>query len=214
MTHTLQDTEFWKERSAYDRHQDWRYSTKSWIDGYKESAGHPHREGILDALDRLQPLHSLLEIGCSVGPNLSQIHKRFPKMRLVGIDPNEPSVEEAHHFVPDASVIIGDARNLGSLFEMKSFDVVLADASLMYITPKEIRGVMDNVALVAKKVVIIVDRYSKSKLGKDTGHVWGRDYETLLKERGFKVHKMKITQEDWPLSPNWQKYGYYFIGVK
>ena len=215
MEYTPQDTDYWVSRPGYDGHQDWRYEgVKDWIEGYKKSIGHAHREGILDAIDRLQPLGSLLEIGCSVGPNLHQIHQRFPRMRLVGIDPNEPAVEAAHEFVPGASVIVGDARKLASTFEMKSFDVVLADASLMYITPEEIEDVMDQIALVAKKAVIIVERDSKSKKGSVVGGVWGRDYETLLKERGFKVNKIKMEVSDWPLSENWQKHGYYYIAVR
>lgn len=205
-----QDTSFWENRSVKDKHMDWPYTDKDWIKGYEESVVHPHRDEIINIL-KDEPFDSLLEIGCSVGPNLKLIRQAFPHARLTGIDPNKQSVERAQSFV-DAVVRVDDARNL--IKENVRYDVILADASLMYVTPEEIESVMDAIALSAQKRVIIVERYSPSKTGEPVGGVWGRDYETLLKERGFNVIKQKMVESDWPTSPNWIKYGYYFIGEK
>lgn len=205
-----QDTTFWKTRPSTDAHMDWPYTEKDWIKGYEESVKHPHRAKIIEIL-KDHEWESLLEIGCSVGPNLKLIHQAFPKARLYGIDPNKQSVERAQSFV-DAAVREGDVRNLMS--ENVKYDVILADASLMYVTPAEIRGVMDAIAVSAKKLVIIVDRYNQSKLGKVTGGVWGRDYRHLLRERGFTTAVIFMTKDDWPTSPNWVKHGRYFVGLK
>lgn len=207
---TPQDTTFWETRPANHDHMDWPYTENDWIKGYEESVKHPHRDEIIEILEMLPPFDSLLEVGCSVGPNLKRIGHEFPTVKLRGIDPNEDSVEKAKTFVPD-TVKVGDVRELSTT---QRYDVVLADAALMYITPDEIRDVMDRIALAATKAVIIVDRYSKSWLGEVTGGVWGRDYEHLLKERGFLVEKRKMTENSWPTSPNWIKYGHYFIGTK
>lgn len=208
---TPQNTTFWETRPKDDAHKDWLYDG-SWIEGYERSIDHPHRKKIIEILRGLPPFRSLLEIGSSVGPNLKLINRKFPRVYTVGIDPNEDSVEAAHKFAPDARVIIGDARQMP--FSMKSFDIILADASLMYVEPEEIKRVMDDIALIAKKAVVLVERCTDSKTGSVAGGVWGRDYEHLLKERGFKVTKEKITEEDWPGSPNWAKYGYYLVGRK
>lgn len=212
MSYIPQDTSFWETRTRNHKHMDWLYASKDWIDGYEKSIDHPHRQVVLAFLRTLSPFGSLLEIGCSVGPNLKLIQKAFPEVKLAGIDPNEASVEAAHAFVPGSGVILGDARHLP--FEMKSFDVVLCDASLMYIAPQEIQHVMDDIALIAKKAIVIVDRCTQSKLGSLAGGVWGRDYETLLKERGFTVEKRPITKEEWPGSSNWHKFGQYIIGER
>lgn len=208
---TPQNTSFWETRPQTDEHKDWLYDGE-WIEGYQKSVAHPHRQKTLEILKTLTPFETLLEIGCSAGPNLKLIHEEFPRVNLVGIDPNEASVEAAHAFVPSAGVIIDDVRRMQ--FGMKSFDVVLADASLMYVEPDEIRAVMDSIALIAKKAVVIVERCTDSKYGSVAGGVWGRDYEMLLKERGFKVNKEKMTEELWPGSPNWAKYGYFLVGTK
>lgn len=213
-SNTPQDTNFWETRPRDHDHMDWLNDGKDWIEGYEKSVDHPHRKEVLSILRSLPKFGSLLEVGCSVGPNLKLIQNAFPGVKLAGIDPNEASVEAAHTFVPGGGVILGDARKLGTLFEMKSFDVVLADASLMYITPDEIRGVMDQIALIAKKAVVIVERCTDSKLGSLAGGVWGRDYELLLRERGFKVESVKITEEMWPGSPNWAKFGKIIVGTK
>lgn len=210
---TPQNTTFWETRTKDDEHKDWHYEG-DWIGGYEQSVDHPHRAKIIELLHSLAPFDSLLEIGCSVGPNLKLIREAFPHVQTAGIDPNEDSVEAAHDFVPGAGVIVGDMRNLSSLFPMKSVDVVLADASLMYMEPEEIGWVMDALTLTVKKAVVIVERCTDSKKGTVAGGVWGRDYETLLSERGFKVTKEKITEELWPGSPNWAKYGWFLVGTK
>lgn len=211
---TPQNTSFWQTRSKTDKHKDWLYEDGGWIEGYEQSVAHPHRVKTIEMLKSLKPFTSLLEIGCSAGPNLKLIHEHFPGVETVGIDPNEDSVEAAHKFVPNGGVIVGDVRKLLTLFPSKSFDVVLADASLMYVEPGEIVSVMNDIALVAKKAVLIVERCTDAKQGSVAGGVWGRNYEMLLKERGFKVTKEKITEDLWPGSPNWAKYGWYLLGVK
>ncbi len=214
MSHTPQSTSFWETRPRGHAEKDWNYIAKDWIEAYQKSIEHPHRARTIELLKSLPHFDSLLEIGCNVGPNLKLIREKFPKIQTVGIDPSEMAVEASHQFVPGAGVIVGDVRNLQNLFPMKSFDVVLADASLMYIEPEEIESVMDSIALVAKKAVVIVERCTDAKKGSLAGGVWGRDYETLLKERGFKVTKEKITEDLWPGSPNWAKYGHYLVGKK
>ncbi len=211
---TPQNTTFWQMRPKTDSHKDWLYPDGGWIEGYEKSAEHPHRARTIELLKELAPFDSLLEIGCNVGPNLKLIREKFPKVMTSGIDPNEASVEASHAFVPGAGVIVGDVRNLLNLFPMKSFDVILADASLMYVEPEEISAVMDAIALVSKKAVVIIERCTDSKKGSVAGGVWGRDYETLLKERGFKVTTERITEEQWPGSPNWARYGQYLVGQK
>lgn len=204
---TPQDTSYWQKRKEKDEHRDWRYDTNNWITDYEESTLHPHRRNTLAILRGLR-FDSLIEIGCSVGPNLKLISEEFPEVDLYGIDPNPDSVKRAKLFTT-AQVELGDARELWG-----EWDVILADASLMYVTPEEITEVMDRIAFSAKKAVLIIERCCESKTGEICGGVWGRDYATLLKERGFKIETLKMTPEDWPESPNWQKFGYYILGTK
>lgn len=179
---------------------------------YIISISHPHRDLILKALSGFE-WSSLLEVGCASGPNLKLIAQQFPDKVLFGIDINKEAVQAARDFLRGgAGVDMGDIHNLD--FPPKYVDVILADAALMYVHPKDITSVMDDLAQVARKAIIVVDRYAKSKLGVETGHVWGRDYEVLLAERGFLVSPKKLNKVDWPTSPNWAKFGWLFTAVR
>jgi len=210
MSQSGHDTEHWKNRPANDPHFDWRYGGDSWIEEYKTSVQHPHRQVIINQL-REYPWDSLLEVGCSAGPNLKAIREDFPDKKLYGVDVNEPSIEAAKTFV-DAEFSVASFHKLP--FEDKSVDVILADAVLMYARPDEIQEVMRELKRVARHQIIIVDRIMPSLLGEDAGGVWGRDYPMLLFEQGFQVKTRQVKEKDWPDSQNWQKYGAFVIGTK
>lgn len=210
MSQSGHDTDHWKNRPASDPHFDWRYGGDSWIEEYKTSVQHPHRQTIVELL-REHPWDSLLEVGCSAGPNLKVIRDSFPDKKLYGVDVNAPSVEAAKAFV-DAEFAVASFHKLP--FEDKSVDIILADAVLMYAKPEEIREVMKELSRVAKHRILIVDRVTPSVLGEDAGGVWGRDYPTLLSELGFHVKERKMEEKDWPDSHNWQRYGAFVSGTR
>jgi len=209
-----QGASYWINRLQDDKQRDWFYGAENWLEDYVESVNHPHRQMILDILATLDPFSSLLEIGCSVGPNLQKINARFPHANLFGIDLNKDAVDRAQTSVvrEGIEVRLGAASMIP--YDTKSMDVVLADASLMYAGPGEIGRIMEDIDRVAKRSVLIVDRYNESREGKVTGHVWGRNYTQLLTEKGFLAYEIKMTKKLWPESVNWQKYGRFFIGTK
>ena len=201
MDYTPQGYEFWRDRRIRDSHRDWNYGGKSWITDYVLSVEHPHRSLIIEALKTLEPYESLLEIGCSAGPNLLRIHGK----KLAGIDANAKSIEAAKTILPDVDLRVGNMIELP--WNDKSFDILLADASLMYISPEDIDKMMKEIDRVTKKGVVIIDRFNESLNGEVGGYVWARNYPRLLEIMGFKVTVKKITEELWPDSKNWQLYG-------
>ena len=211
MSNKPQDVTYWQNRKLNDDERDWGYKDENWVKDYVKSADHPHRQVIIDFLKTFDWSY-LLELGSSSGPNLIRIHEAFPTAALFAIEANSDSVEEAKRVLPVAvDVQVGD-MNKTLPFADGYFDVVLADASLMYIDPENINKVMDEISRVARKSVIIVERFAETD--EITGHVWGRNYTKLLAGRGFHVKEVPVTKELWPTSINWQKYGKFFLATR
>ena len=207
----LHDAQYWKDRPLTPDDKDWIDNQPNWVESYVHSTYHPHRQLIVDALVEI-PFESALEIGCNTGSNLIRIHELFPEVKLAGIDVNKKCINKAKGFLGKATFKVSDYHSIP--FPDKSFDVVLADAVLMYSSPKQIAKAMSEIDRVAKQVVIIVDRLDKSKSGVRNGHVWARNYPTILKNLGFNVNAKKITKQLWPKSIGWQRFGYLFVGIR
>ena len=203
LTTKVQDTNYWINRPILDKEKDWKYDEPTWIDGYVLSVKHPHRELILETLKKVEPFGALLEVGCSVGPNLVKIEAVYPEKQLAGIDVREELIVKAQELLPKPIFKIGSVLSIP--FEDKGFDVVLVDAVLMYIGPKEIEQALSELNRVASKAIILVERLTKKT--EMAGHVWGHNYPELLGKLGFQVEVRRLDENSWPDSPNWQKYG-------
>ena len=207
----VQGFDYWAKRPLNDPEKDWDYGERDWLQGYVLSIEHPHRQLILKALDFEWAY--LLEIGCNVGPNLALIRPQWENRALFGIDANPLAIGRAKGLLEaNISVQTGDYNKLP--YPDQYFDVVLADATLLYAGPKEIDQVLSEINRVVKKKVILVERYADSLKGEVVGHVWARDYTRLLENLGFTVHATKLTEEMWPTSKNWIKYGYVWVATR
>lgn len=206
-----QDANYWINRPKNDREKDWRYDEKTWLEGYVKSVGHPHRKLIVNALKDI-PFDSLLEIGCNTGPNLVKINKTFAGKSLAGIDVIKEALSVAKKLLPEATFKRSHYEKIP--FKDKSFDVVLADATLLYADPKIISKVMFEIDRVVKNAVILVERYAPSLMGEEVGHCWGRNYAALLQALDFKVKEIPITKKDWPFSKSWPQFGRVWIATR
>ena len=206
-----QDATYWLDRPLEDKDRDWGYGEENWVKDYVKSVDHPHRQVIIDLLRTFEWSY-LLEVGCSAGPNLLKIRENFPDKALYGVDINQASVDEAKA-VLDRATEVRQANIVERIpFVDGFFDVVLADAVLMYAGPEDIDWVMDELNRVTKKAVLIVDRFTTKDSSES--HVWSRNYTKLLEERGFSVTEIPITKDTWTTSVNWQKYGKFFLALK
>ena len=181
---------FWQKRKQIRMEEYW--------------SNHPHRQFIIDELKKLE-FNSLLEVGCACGYNLKLIKEEFD-VDVAGIDINEHAVEFGRS--KGLNLMVGDVKNLDN--PINTFDIVLSDACLLYIHPKDIKRVILNFTRIAKKALVFCEFYDRSKLGRQCFGQWGRDYSKLLLEFGFKTIKIKIPKEVWS-EPNWKERGYLFV---
>jgi len=208
----LHDAEYWVNRPLAPDDKDWIDDQPNWVQSYVHSTYHPHRQLVVDAVREFSSVKKVLEVGCNTGSNLLRIQESFLGIKVAGIDVSEKCISLARYYLEKG--IFKVANYLSIPFATKSFDVVIADATLMYVGPKNIGKAMKEIDRVSRQGVVIVDRFNKSKAGVRNGHVWARNYQALLEDLGYEVRKSKITKEQWPNSVGWQKYGYVFVARK
>ncbi len=210
MDNKIENYQYWIDRDIKDKRVDWNHPSKSWIEGYWKSVNHPHRSQIVKELKKIE-FDSLLEVGCNAGANIARIRNEFEidDLNLAGCDVNKDSILFAQSKLPDVLWRVGNAKEL--VFVDKEYDVVLADAVLMYADPDEFNDIISEMDRVAKKAIIICDWFNEIEEIKDEH--WCRDYKSLLEEMGFDAYKVKITK--WPTkSGNWERNGWIFVGIR
>lgn len=211
MLSKLHDAKYWIERPLTSD-KDWIDDAPNWVESYVISTNHPHRQLIVDEVEKLGDINKILEIGCNTGANLIRINEVYPKINLVGVDISDRCINKAREYMPNAFFKVCDYHVLP--FPDEYVDLILADAVLMYSNPERIEQAMKEIDRVSKKYVIIVDRDSKSKAGVRNGHIWRRNYALILREMGYSVKKYKIEPQYWPNSVGWAKYGVVVVGMK
>jgi ubiquinone/menaquinone biosynthesis C-methylase UbiE len=197
-----------------------RYDKKDeWVPDHWDSSSHSHRAFLLEKIASFSPISSVLEIGCNCGPNLYLIARRFPGSRIRGIDINSEAIQKGRELFTEAgitnvSLSVNKADELGQ-FPDKSFDVVFTDAVLVLIGRDKIRKVIAGMVRVARKGLVLVERYDFGPekqdhygLGIRRNGYWLRNYTTLLKQfaPGAQVQMTRVTENIWP-DKGWQETG-------
>ena len=207
----IQAESYWKNRPLDDSKRDWDYNSNNWITDYYCSALHEHRKVIIEELEKLQPFKSVLEIGCNIGPNLLRIRDIFPKVKLAGVDINETAIAEGKKILKNVDLKVADIDELP--FKKRSFDIVLADAVLIYVGPDKINKVISEMKRVSKKGIVLVEWHDDDSA---TGIVkefhWCRNYKSLLEAFGYKVEVRRILKSEWP-TKKWFTFGRVYIAV-
>jgi ubiquinone/menaquinone biosynthesis C-methylase UbiE len=70
---------------------------------------------------------SILDVGCGTGLLLRKAKERWPKARLIGVDPAEGMVKKSRQLIPDATFYVAMAESLP--LPDASVDLVLSTAS-------------------------------------------------------------------------------------
>ncbi len=200
---TASDSWFWKFRHAFDKNWALRYISE-------ESLSHPHRKLLVDTIVRYSP-QSVLEIGCASGPNLVLLSQKLPNAKLEGVDVSAKAIETGGRYlelqkIKNVELQTGNVLKLKN-FPDKSFDLVLTDATLIYVDKNRIESVLKELIRIAKKAVILNEWLTNEDTSAYVGH-WAHNYQSLIKKLAPKarVKTTKITPEIWP--GDWSRWGY------
>lgn len=195
-----------------ENHKSYWANRKNWLEGYtsKEALQHPHRKIIVGVLKSFNWM-SLIEIGCATGPNLVNIVTSMPGKQVGGIDVSKEAIEKAEQIFKGGYFCVGSADDI--MMSDKSTDVVLSDACLIYVSPKDIKKYIHEIKRIARSYVIFCEFSHKSwwqrlKLRIKTGYN-AHDYKKLLEAEGFyDIATYKLKKEDWPGGGPWEECGW------
>jgi len=168
-----------------------------------------HRTLLLSELKKIE-FKSLLDVGCGEAMDLELIHQEFPRVKLTGIDKRPERIEIAVEKIPDASLVVGDIRDLK--YKGGSFDVVLSDATLYQNKPDEIVEILRKLRRIAKKYIFLIETHSEVKDDDNRFDEYNvLNYKKILSNLGMKnVEFIKITDKVWAGYP-WSYWGHLII---
>jgi hypothetical protein len=193
----------------------WRTRAKESFESLPQSAMHPHRELVIEAVRQLAPFESLLEIGCHSGPNLVRLARSFPSARFSGLDLNPEFIAPGRAWMREQSIgnVELEVATAGSLADRasRSVDILLADAVLMYVGPEHIVETLRHMRRIARRGLVIVDwmlRADDSRMHHWCDLHWVHNYSALIGNFAPECifHVTKIPPEIWS-GGGWGEYG-------
>jgi SAM-dependent methyltransferase len=147
-------------------------------DYWRYMAAPRHRVATILRLLEQSPSGSLIDLGCGNGQLLDEIARRFPPMKLVGIDLSENQVQENRLRQPAIDWIAAD---LQKPFEASDrFDVVVASEIIEHLDQPE--TLLQNAALLARpggKLILTTQSGTVRETERRVGHIRHFDAGTL-----------------------------------
>jgi ubiquinone/menaquinone biosynthesis C-methylase UbiE len=165
---------------------------------------HPHRLEIISELKKFPGVNSVLELGSSWGVNLLLIRKEFPDMRFLGVDISKEMVDAGNEYfrgkiISNIDLIHRDMTSL-EVFKDNEFDLIISDASLIYIDKNSIQHLAEEMCRVARYGLILVefDDDSQDPFGNVFQSNWVRDYSTVFHQFSGRIDKRRFNEKVWP----------------
>ncbi len=180
---------------------------------------HPHRPWLAGQVRALGDLMSVLEIGCGSGANVAALARMLPRATVTGVDVNDQAVTSGNRRlmaedIHNAKLLAGSALDL-RVFHDREFDVVLTDATLLYVGPDQIRRVIAEMARIARCALFVLELHrpelqgNRGRSGIHTRDGWCRNYEALFHELfpSAATEVTKVPDAAWSTG-RWPMYGY------
>lgn len=199
-----------KQHSSY-----WANRKIDWNTSYLATWTHPHR-GLLVAVLSSFEWMSLWEVGCGPGANLIRLVKDSEKnpnlkgKQLGGSDVNADAIALARKTFVGGKFHVESTEDM--LLSDNATDVVLSDASLIYIGPTKIKKTLKEMHRVCRNRIVLCELHNTNFITRwmyrfKTGYNM-YNYEKLLEEAGcYDIKLFKIPKEMWEGTP-WEEHGY------
>lgn len=194
----------------------WRYFHSISQQELRKSAVHPHRSFLISRIEKYTPFDAVLEIGSNAGQNLLLLALKFPEVEFHGIDINSRFIEAGKNWLADKGVTnvslkVGRADRVDD-FRDRNFDIVFTDATLMYIGPDKIRGVLREMKRMTRRAILMNEWHLERPNSSDPSlwyylH-WVHNYRVLLEGlvSADKISITKLPKDLWG-GEGWEEYG-------
>ena len=194
----------------------WRYFHRISPEELGNSVVHPHRWFLINRIEKYSPFDTVLEIGSNAGQNLLLLAQRFPEVEFHGIDINSRFVAAGSNWlagkgVTNVSLTVKRADRVDD-FGDRSFDIVFSDATLMYVGPDKIRGILREMRRVSCKAILMNEWHLEDANSSDSSlwydlH-WVHNYRLLLEGlvSADKISITKLPKDLWG-GGGWEEYG-------
>ncbi len=140
--------------------------------------------GLQKVLSELE-FEDFVEVGCGFG-RITRLLRQRPETRGYAIDLSVDQLQAAREFVGnDVPLAAADATFLP--FKDRSADLVLATEVLMHLPPEAAREALTEMARVARKYIVNLDRYETYATGTERDYCWIHDYPSFYGSLGLQV---------------------------
>lgn len=155
---------FWRNEVAVNREmQRQMLGTVSFNDDCETFAGSERAE-LAEAVSKFYPFETLLEFGCAYGQSFDLYTRLFPRVKCVGLDPDDEAVEGGRQFYEMRGlgnrVILerGGIERLEEISKRYRPDVIYTSACLLYLTASEIREVLKLIHSCVNKGFVLMEQ--------------------------------------------------------
>ena len=187
----------------------WFFRKKSEAKKYLDNTDLVHRIVIADVVKSLK-VNTLLDMGCGNGSNIYVIQKFIndSEIQFYGIDLSYASISAANSreytFPKSVQFFQMDILKYFNKNNDK-VDCVLFDATLMYLTPKELYNVLLKTSMLSKNLIV-------HELNSDTENITSKNgfihnYKKIFKSLNFIYNEKKSVRED----QLWKQFGKLFV---
>lgn len=129
----------------------------------------------------LGPKSQLLDLACGQGAFVHQVTKKFPHVKVTGMDISPSLIQQAKHLVPKALWLVGDARSRQHSLPAGQFDAATCLLAIQNIDP--IAPVFANAARALKPYTPFVLVMNHPAFRPPRQSSWGWDEDQRLQYR-------------------------------
>jgi len=154
------------------------------------SPEHIQTEAFLAALlPSLNPIHSVLDVGCGRGRLAALLQDVLPAAHYTGLDIGEAQVAATQAVRPDGTLYVTPIQD----FDTKHrYDLVLVSEVLMHIPPNEIASVCQKLLKLAAKAIVAIEWTQPIGEVVPAEYNWLHDYRALFGERVTQEHVIAL----------------------
>jgi pseudaminic acid biosynthesis-associated methylase len=151
----------------------------------RNEAASKGRDAFWAAMLQKYPAGSVLEVGCSTGPNLLWIARAVPPSRIAGVDISHRALRSLRQSMPGIHGVLAQARRLP--FGNARFDLVFTAGVLIHQPDATLGAVMDEIVRCSRRYVLCLEYFAERPVEVpyrgETGALFKRNYGRLYQEQ-------------------------------